>query len=143
MATPPPEAPSAIKEEKPQLPPSPNGVSPADTGRTGYAPLLFAFCVYDVCLLMSSQSPRCCSQRQIRRACQRCREADRGEQACQGKRIDCRVYLQHKRRSRDRLSAQESILTDRRNFRTTSRRVRRSQTFKCGFRCDWGEEGNR
>ncbi|BCS01237.1 putative transcription regulator BDF1 [Aspergillus luchuensis] len=35
MATPPPEAPSAIKEEKPQLPPSPNGVSPADTGRTG------------------------------------------------------------------------------------------------------------
>ncbi|PYH96232.1 transcription regulator Bdf1 [Aspergillus ellipticus CBS 707.79] len=35
MATPPPEAPSVLKEEKPQLPPSPNGVAPADIGRTG------------------------------------------------------------------------------------------------------------
>ncbi|KAK1138591.1 transcription initiation at TATA-containing promoter protein [Aspergillus melleus] len=33
MATPPPEAPSVLKEEKPQLPPSPNGVS--DGGPTG------------------------------------------------------------------------------------------------------------
>lgn len=30
MATPPPEAPSVLKEEKPQLPPSPNGVSSVD-----------------------------------------------------------------------------------------------------------------
>ncbi|RAH85687.1 Bromodomain-containing protein [Aspergillus japonicus CBS 114.51] len=34
MATPPPEAPSDFKEEKPQLPPSPNGVSPAGVDRT-------------------------------------------------------------------------------------------------------------
>ncbi|KAL4872943.1 Bromodomain-containing protein [Aspergillus spectabilis] len=34
MATPPPEAPSVLKEEKPQLPPSPNGDS-SDIGRTG------------------------------------------------------------------------------------------------------------
>ncbi|KAL4792123.1 Bromodomain-containing protein [Aspergillus venezuelensis] len=33
MATPPPEAPSVLKEEKPQLPPSPNGDS-SDVGRT-------------------------------------------------------------------------------------------------------------
>ncbi|KAL4887077.1 Bromodomain-containing protein [Aspergillus karnatakaensis] len=34
MATPPPEAPSVLKEEKPQLPPSPNGDSASDVGRT-------------------------------------------------------------------------------------------------------------
>ncbi|KAL4941246.1 Bromodomain-containing protein [Aspergillus oleicola] len=34
MATPPPEAPSVLREEKPQLPPSPNGDSSSDIGRT-------------------------------------------------------------------------------------------------------------
>lgn len=36
MATPPPEAPSVVKEEKPQLPPSPNGDTPSDVDRAGY-----------------------------------------------------------------------------------------------------------
>ncbi|KAL5343728.1 hypothetical protein BJX70DRAFT_121080 [Aspergillus crustosus] len=35
MATPPPEASSVLKEEKPQLPPSPNGDSSSDIGRAG------------------------------------------------------------------------------------------------------------
>ncbi|KAL4919973.1 Bromodomain-containing protein [Aspergillus aurantiobrunneus] len=35
MATPPPEAPSLLKEEKPQLPPSPNGDSSSEMGRAG------------------------------------------------------------------------------------------------------------
>ncbi|PLB38237.1 putative transcription regulator BDF1 [Aspergillus candidus] len=35
MATPPPEAPSVLKEEKPQLPPSPNGASDDATGKGG------------------------------------------------------------------------------------------------------------
>ncbi|KAF9888123.1 hypothetical protein FE257_009259 [Aspergillus nanangensis] len=34
MATPPPEAPSVLKEEKPQLPPSPNGLPSDDIGHT-------------------------------------------------------------------------------------------------------------
>ncbi|RHZ50064.1 putative transcription regulator BDF1 [Aspergillus thermomutatus] len=34
MATPPPEAPPVVREDKPQLPPSPNGASSADIGRT-------------------------------------------------------------------------------------------------------------
>ncbi|KAL4909068.1 Bromodomain-containing protein [Aspergillus multicolor] len=38
MATPPPEAPSILKEEKPQLPPSPNGDSSSDVGRAGVQP---------------------------------------------------------------------------------------------------------
>ncbi|KAL5046834.1 hypothetical protein BDW71DRAFT_60281 [Aspergillus fruticulosus] len=38
MATPPPEAPSVLKEEKPQLPPSPNGDSSSDFGRAGVQP---------------------------------------------------------------------------------------------------------
>ncbi|KAI9367797.1 hypothetical protein BJX61DRAFT_547153 [Aspergillus egyptiacus] len=38
MATPPPEAPSVLKEEKPQLPPSPNGDSSSDTGRAPIQP---------------------------------------------------------------------------------------------------------
>ncbi|KAB8239411.1 putative transcription regulator BDF1 [Aspergillus alliaceus] len=35
MATPPPEAPPVLKEEKPQLPPSPNGISSVDVDRKG------------------------------------------------------------------------------------------------------------
>ncbi|KAL4780738.1 hypothetical protein BJX76DRAFT_36886 [Aspergillus varians] len=38
MATPPPEAPSVLKEEKPQLPPSPNGDSSSELGRAGVQP---------------------------------------------------------------------------------------------------------
>ncbi|RDW81086.1 putative transcription regulator BDF1 [Aspergillus mulundensis] len=38
MATPPPEAPSILKEEKPRLPPSPNGDSSSDVGRAGVQP---------------------------------------------------------------------------------------------------------
>ncbi|KAL3479855.1 Bromodomain-containing protein [Aspergillus californicus] len=38
MATPPPEAPSVLKEEKPQLPPSPNGDTSSDIGRAGVPP---------------------------------------------------------------------------------------------------------
>ncbi|KAL2835168.1 Bromodomain-containing protein [Aspergillus cavernicola] len=40
MATPPPEAPSVLKEEKLQLPPSPNGDSSSDIGREGVQPSL-------------------------------------------------------------------------------------------------------
>lgn len=43
MATPPAEAPSLVKEEKPQLPPSPNGVSSTDIV-TGY---VFSFIPLD------------------------------------------------------------------------------------------------
>lgn len=41
MATPPAEAPSLVKEEKPQLPPSPNGVSSTEivTGYVLFIPL--------------------------------------------------------------------------------------------------------
>ena len=36
MATPPPEAPSVLKEEKPQLPPSSNGAPASETIDSGY-----------------------------------------------------------------------------------------------------------
>ena len=60
MATPPPEAAPVPKEEKPQLPPSPNGISSVDVGRKEYVYLqstfgnmeLIADCLFTACRVL-------------------------------------------------------------------------------------------